>query len=174
MRNGLRLKFRPFTAETTTVMPLHSAGIILFRLRNRALQVMLVHPGGPFWVHRDLESWSMPKGLVAPDEPPLATAKREFAEETGFDIDGDFIDLGSLRQPSGKIIRAWAVEGDMDVSKIHSNTFSLEWPAKSGIVKEYPEVDRGAWFSIDLARAKITKGQRPFLDRLVRTIDKKE
>lgn len=152
------------------IMSLHSAGIILFRLCNHELQVMLVHPGGPFWAHRDLGSWSMPKGLFEPGEPPLATAKREFTEETGFDIDGDFIDLGSLRQPSRKIIHAWAVEGDIDVSKINSNTFSLEWPAKSGVVKQYPEVDRGEWFSIDLARAKITKGQQQFLDRLVKII----
>jgi predicted NUDIX family NTP pyrophosphohydrolase len=134
---------------------------------------MLVHPGGPFWANRDLGSWSMPKGLFEPGEPPLAAAKREFAEETGFDIDGDFIDLGSLQQPSRKIVHAWAVEGNIDVSKINSNTFSLEWPAKSGHIKEYPEIDRGEWFSIDLARAKITKGQQRFLDRLVRHVGKK-
>lgn len=151
-------------------MPLHSAGILLFRLRDHKLQVMLVHPGGPFWTTRDLGSWSMPKGLCEANEPLLEAAKREFTEETGFDIDGDFIDLGSLRQPSNKIIRAWAVEGELDVSKINSNTFSLEWPAKTGHIKEYPEVDRGEWFSIDLARAKIAKGQRQFLDRLAEQI----
>lgn len=160
--------------DTTIIMPLHSAGILLFRLRNRELQVMLVHLGGPFWANRDLGSWSIPKGLFEPGESPLAAAKREFAEETGFDIDGDFIDLGSARQPSGKIIHAWALEGDIDVSKINSNVFSLEWPVKSGIVKEYPEVDGGEWFCIDLARAKVTKGQRQFLDRLARQLGKEQ
>lgn len=154
-------------------MPLHSAGILLFRLHDRGLQVMLVHPGGPFWANRDVGGWSIPKGLFEPNEPPLAAAKREFTEETGFDIDGDFIDLGSLKQPSTKIIHAWAVEGDVDVSKIKSNMFSLEWHPKSGRVGEYPEVDRGEWFSIDLARAKIVKGQRQFLDRLVTHLGKK-
>ena len=143
-----------------------SAGILLYRRRNAALEVFLVHPGGPFWAKKDLGAWSLPKGEFADGEDPLAAAKREFTEETGFPIDGDFRALRPLRQPSGKTIYAWAVEGDCDPEALRSNTFEMEWPPKSGRRQEFPEVDRAAWFSIDEAREQIIAGQAPFLDEL--------
>lgn len=143
-----------------------SAGILLYRFRADQAQVLLVHPGGPYWAHKDLGAWSLPKGLFETGEAPLAAARREFLEETGFAVDGDFIALGEVRQPSGKIIHAWALEGDLDVDKLHSNTFSLEWPKGSGQWQAIPEVDRGAWFELGTAYSKISPGQTPFLDRL--------
>ena len=128
---------------------------------------MLVHPGGPFWVRKDKGAWSIPKGLFEADEEPLTAARREFREETGVDIDGVFLPLGELRQPSGKVIHAWAAEGDLDPDKVRSNTFQLEWPKHSGTVRTYPEIDRAAWFPIAEARERILKGQAPFLDRLL-------
>lgn len=151
-------------------MSVRSAGILLYRFNEGNLQVMLVHPGGPFWAKKDDGAWSIPKGIYEEGENPLAAAKREFQEETGQEVDGDFIDLGELKQPSRKIVQAWALEHDFDTSKIISNTFSLEWPPKSGAVREYPEVDRGRWFNIQKAREKILKGQLEFLDRLVEKI----
>jgi predicted NUDIX family NTP pyrophosphohydrolase len=127
---------------------------------------MLVHPGGPFWAGKDDRAWSIPKGLVEENEAPLNAAKREFCEETGFEIDGAFMPLGELKQPSRKIVHAWALEGDLDVTRVHSNTFTLEWPKNSGSINEYPEVDRAHWFDLEEARAKISKGQTGFLDRL--------
>lgn len=148
-------------------MSVHSAGILLFRRRGNGLEVFLVHPGGPFWAARDAGAWSIPKGLCEADEPPLVAAKREFSEETGFTVDGDFIALGRIKQPGGKIVYAWALEKDIDAAALHSNTFVLEWPKGSGIMREYPEVDRGAWFGLTQARRRMLKGQLGFIDRLV-------
>ena len=148
-------------------MALHSYGILLFQRAEDGLRVMLAHPGGPFWAGRDDGAWSIPKGLPEAGETALETARREFQEETGFGVDGTFIPLGKLKQPSGKIIHAWALEQDLDVSRIHSNTFSLEWPRHSGNIREYPEIDEGRWFSLGEARQKITAGQAGFLERLM-------
>ncbi|SRR5712691_2491360 len=148
-------------------MPKRSAGLLMYRRRDHGLEVFLVHPGGPLWAKKDFEIWSIPKGEYLDDEPPLRAAKREFEEETGFTADGNFLELGDLRVPSGKIVVAWAFEGDCDPSRLKSNTFSMEWPPRSGRRIEVPEVDRGGWFTIDAARVRILKGQRPFLDRLL-------
>ncbi len=147
-------------------MTVHSAGILLFRFRNARLEVLLGHPGGPLWAHRDEGTWSMPKGLCRPEETPLAAAQREFHEETGFTAQGRFIPLGSLRQPSGKIVHAWALQKNVDPSRVVSDTFTLEWPRHSGTIGTWPEIDRAAWFDVAAARVKITRGQAGFLDRL--------
>jgi len=144
----------------------HSAGILLYRFQNQQLQVMLVHPGGPFWAKKDLGAWSIPKGLIEENESILDAAKREFREETGFAVDGRFIELGSLKQPSKKIVHAWALEKDLDTTKVVSNSFEMEWPRNSGMVQEFPEIDAAAWFSIEEARHRIFKGQVRFLDIL--------
>ncbi len=146
---------------------LESAGILLFRFKERALQIFLAHPGGPFFEHKDDGVWSIPKGLREGDEDPLATARREFQEETGFAVDGAFIELGALRLPSGKLVHAWALEQDIDAGRMVSNSFEMEWPRHSGQIRAYPEMDRGAWFSLAEARVKIARGQRGFIDRLV-------
>lgn len=148
-------------------MNVHSGGILLFRFTDGRLQVMLVHPGGPFWAKKDEGAWSIPKGLFEENEMAFEAAKREFKEETGFDVDGEFIELGELKQPSKKIVHAWALEKDLDITKIKSNTFTLEWPTNSGNVKDYPEIDRGQWFDVDGAKKKILKGQVEFIDRLI-------
>jgi predicted NUDIX family NTP pyrophosphohydrolase len=151
-------------------MSLCSAGILLYRFVGGRLEVMLVHPGGPYWAHKDDGAWTIPKGLCEAHEAPLEAARREFGEETGFEVDGRFIELGELKQPSGKIIHAWAVEQDVDPAGIVSNTFSLEWPPNSGMTRQFPEVDKGQWFGIEEARRKILRGQAGFLDRLVRRV----
>jgi len=151
-------------------MSLHSGGILLFRFKNNNLEVMLVHPGGPFWARKDEGAWSIPKGLFEENESPLNAAKREFREETGFEVEGEFISLGELRQPSRKIVHAWALQRNLDETKVTSNVFSLEWPRRSGIIKEYPEIDKAAWFEINRAKRKIQKGQAGFLDRLTEAI----
>ena len=143
-----------------------SAGVLLFRKRQAGVEVLLVHPGGPFWAKKDAGAWSIPKGLAGEGEDLLATAKREFLEETGMAADGAFLDLGAHRQPGGKTIAAFALEGDFDVTALRSNTFPLEWPPRSGKTAEFPEVDRAAWFGLDEAVAKINKGQRPIIARL--------
>ena len=148
-------------------MSVHSAGILLFRYRGKDLEVFLVHPGGPFWAKRDEGAWSIPKGLCEENEELLEAARREFREETGFEADGRFIELGQIKQPSKKIVHVWALEKDINASEVRSNTFSLEWPKGSGVIREYPEADRGEWFSLDRAKQKILKGQAGFLDRLV-------
>jgi predicted NUDIX family NTP pyrophosphohydrolase len=148
-------------------MTVHSGGILLFRRFAGRLQVMLVHPGGPYWENRDAGVWSIPKGLFEENEAPLEAARREFAEETGFDAEGEFIELGELVQPSKKVVHAWALESELDTTKIKSNSFSLEWPPKSGRIENYPEIDKGQWFDIDEARKKITRGQLGFIDRLI-------
>lgn len=147
-----------------------SAGIVLYRLAANGCEVFLVHPGGPFWAKRDMGAWSVPKGEIGADEDLLEAAKREFFEETGQWIDGDFIELEPVRQPSGKVVHAWAVEGDIDAASIASNTFTIEWPPKSGKTREFPEVDRAEWFPLAAAREKILAGQRPLLDQLIRKV----
>jgi predicted NUDIX family NTP pyrophosphohydrolase len=138
----------------------------MYRHKAGVLEVLLVHPGGPFWQHKDDGAWSIPKGEFGPDEDPLAAARREFTEETGFPVAGDPVPLAPLKQPSGKVIHAWAVRGDCDPPLLRSNTFQMEWPPKSGTMREFPEIDRAAWFDLAEARRKIVPGQRGFLDQL--------
>lgn len=143
-----------------------SAGILLYR-RTPSLEVLLVHPGGPFWAKKDLGVWSIPKGEYDDDEDPLACALREFEEETGTRLEApDPVDLGTVRQKSGKVVQAWAVEGDLDVASVRSNTFEMEWPPRSGQTRSFPEVDRAEWFSLEAARERINPAQAAFLDRL--------
>jgi predicted NUDIX family NTP pyrophosphohydrolase len=148
-------------------MPKRSAGMLMYRRAGARLEVLLVHPGGPFWAKRDLGAWSLPKGEYAAGEEPLAVAMREFEEETGARPSGDFLPLGESVQPGRKIVTAWAVEGDFDVGALKSNLFEMEWPPKSGRKTSFPEVDRAEWFSIEDARKKILRGQGAFLDRLL-------
>ncbi|HKC92514.1 MAG TPA: NUDIX domain-containing protein [Nitrospira sp.] len=143
-----------------------SAGILLYRKRDGEIEVFLVHPGGPFWAKKDAGAWSIPKGEYVEGEDPLTVAKREFQEETGCQVSGDGLALAPLKQPSGKVIAAWAVEGEIDPGLIHSNTFSIEWPPRSGKLEEFPEVDRGMWCDLATAQRKLLVGQRPFLDQL--------
>lgn len=143
-----------------------SAGLLMYRRRQGVLEVFLVHPGGPFWAKKDAGSWSIPKGEYGPEKDPLEVAKREFQEETSFPASGKFTPLTPRKQPSGKVITAWAFEGDCDASAIESNTFPMEWPPHSGKQQEFPEVDRAGWFPIPAAREKILKGQVGFLDEL--------
>jgi predicted NUDIX family NTP pyrophosphohydrolase len=147
-----------------------SAGILLYRKRGDRVEVFLVHPGGPFWAGKDEGAWSIPKGEYAEGDDPLATAQREFHEETGSRVTGSFHPLSPLTQPSGKVISAWAVEGDLDPATVRSNSFSLEWPPRSGQTREFPEVDRGAWFDLAAAHEKLQPGQRDFLDQLRHTL----
>ena len=153
-------------------MPKKSAGLLMYRRRHGGLEVFLVHPGGPFWQKKDVGAWSIPKGEYTTDEDPLEVAKREFQEETGFKATGKFVPLTSRKQPSGKIITAWAFEGDCNASAIRSNTFSMEWPPHSGKQEEFPEVDRAGWFSIPDAKEKIIKGQSSFIDELTQILMK--
>ncbi len=151
-----------------------SAGLLLYRQKKNLLEVFLVHPGGPFWAKKDLGSWSIPKGEFQQDEDPLLAAQREFHEETGFTISGEFKSLSSIKQKSGKIVYAWAIEGDIDQTKIKSNTFEMEWPPKSGKMKEFPEIDKADWFALAVAMEKINQGQVAFLDRLVQMLEVSE
>ncbi|MBI1365347.1 MAG: NUDIX domain-containing protein [Alphaproteobacteria bacterium] len=146
-----------------------SAGLLLYRRRD-GLEVFLVHPGGPFWAKKDVGAWSVPKGLVRAGEEPLAAALREFAEEAGPVPAGEVFDLGAFRQPSRKIIRAFALEGQFDPSKLKSNRFKTEWPPHSGRLEAFPEIDRGDWFGLDDARLRILKGQAAILDALEKRI----
>jgi predicted NUDIX family NTP pyrophosphohydrolase len=148
-------------------MPKRSAGILMFRRGAQGLEVLLVHPGGPFWARKDLGAWSIPKGEYSEGDEPLATAIREFAEETGTHPQGELTPLGAITQPGRKIVTAFALEGDFDPATLKSNTFELEWPPKSGRKATFPEVDRAQWFSLDLAREKILQGQREFITRLL-------
>jgi predicted NUDIX family NTP pyrophosphohydrolase len=138
----------------------------MYRLRRKHLEFLLVHPGGPFWAKKDHGAWVVPKGEIQPNEEPLAAAKREFEEETGIRPEGDFIPLGSVKHKGGKIVHAWAFEGDCDSSSLHSNTFSMEWPPRSGRQQEYPEIDRGEFFTVDVAREKINPAEYDLLLRL--------
>jgi predicted NUDIX family NTP pyrophosphohydrolase len=144
-----------------------SAGILMYRRSGPELELLLVHPGGPFWARKDLGAWSIPKGEYAEGEEPLAAAKREFREELGAEAEGSFVELGVVVQPSRKEITAWAVEGDFPVAELKSNTFELEWPPKSGRKQRFPEVDRAGWFGLAEARRKILRGQVEFVDRLM-------
>lgn len=150
--------------------------MLVYRRRRSGLEVFLVHPGGPFWASKDLGAWSIPKGEFLEGEEPLAAAIREFQEETGFAVSGDFLDLGVIRQPSGKLVSAWAiesgVEGDVDPARLVSNECEVEWPPHSGRLIRIPEVDRGAWFAIPEARTRILSAQADFLDRLSRLLAK--
>lgn len=152
-------------------MPRRSAGILLYRRRQGGVEVLLVHPGGPFWAGKDDGAWSIPKGEYEPGEDPLAAARREFAEETGSRApEGEASALGAFRQSSAKIVDVWAIEGDFDPATLNSNTFTLEWPPRSGRTREVPEVDRAAWFTLDEAERKLLKGQRPIPEALRRRL----
>lgn len=143
-----------------------SAGILMYRINNNAPEVLLVHPGGPFFRKKDAGAWSIPKGEIHEGEDPLAAGRREFEEETGCRPEGSFLPLSPIKQKNGKIVLSWAVEGDCDAESIKSNTFSMEWPPKSGRMKEFPEVDRAAWLTIEEARRKINPAQAALLDEL--------
>ena len=143
-----------------------SAGLLLYRRIRNGLEVLLAHPGGPFWAHRDAGAWSLPKGLVAEGEEPLAAACREFEEETGVHPTGPFLSLGSVRQKAGKLIYAWAWEGDADPARFTSNLMRIEWPRGSGRWLRFPEVDQCAWFDPQTAREKLNPAQAVFIDRL--------
>jgi predicted NUDIX family NTP pyrophosphohydrolase len=147
-----------------------SAGILVYRLTSGVLEVFLVHPGGRFWAKRDRGSWSIPKGELEEGAGLLQTAKREFREETGLPIEGDFIELTPLRQPSGKLVHAWAVNGEIDPSCVKSNMFSMEWPPRSGKQARFPEVDRAQWFALPEAFERLLPGQRGFLEELAQKV----
>jgi predicted NUDIX family NTP pyrophosphohydrolase len=160
----------PPAAKTRPTRP-RSAGILLHRGEQARLEVLLVHPGGPIWAKRDLGAWSIPKGEHGPEEDPLAAARREFAQELGLEPPGgETVDLGEVRQKSGKWVRAWALAGDLDASTISSNSFAMQWPPRSGTLREFPEVDRAEWFSVKQARAKINPAQAELLDRLLQRL----
>jgi len=151
-------------------MPLRSAGIIAYRKHQSTLEVLLVHPGGPFWRNKDIGAWSIPKGEFADGQDADATARREFFEELGTELTAPLTALGDVKQRGGKIVTAFAVEADLEPAAIRSNHFEIEWPPRSGKRQSFPEVDRAAWFSLDLAREKINAGQRPLLDRLAQLV----
>lgn len=151
-------------------MAKQSAGLLLYRRGQAGLEVFLVHPGGPFWVKKDLGAWSVPKGEYGPDENAMAAAQREFKEETGFTVSGTLLELGTIRQAAGKLVSVWALEGDCDAAALESNWCQIEWPPRSGRKMDIPEVDRGAWFSLDQAGEKILSSQRPILEMLVRKV----
>jgi predicted NUDIX family NTP pyrophosphohydrolase len=152
-------------------MPKRSAGLLLYRRSGDGVEMLIVHPGGPFWEKKDDGAWSVPKGEYDEGEDPWIVACREFAEEVGQPHpEGEPIDLGELRQPSGKRVRCFALEGDADITEVASNTFEMEWPPRSGNMQEFPEVDRAAWVSPDVARRKLLKGQAPFVDVLLAAI----
>ena len=147
-------------------MPKKSAGILLYRIKNKLPEVFLVHPGGPFWANKDGGAWTIPKGEFDEDEDPLDAAKREFKEETGTKISGEFIELNPIRQKSGKIVLAWAVEGDIEPTKIISNEFEMEWPPRSGKMKRFPEIDKASWFNLTEAKQKIIPAQSFLIEEL--------
>jgi predicted NUDIX family NTP pyrophosphohydrolase len=149
-------------------MPKLSGGLLLYRARDGVVEVLIAHPGGPFWARKDDGAWSIPKGEYTDGDDPWAAAQREFAEEIGLPVpDGPRIDFGAVKQPSGKVVTAFAVQADLDITDARSNTFELEWPRGSGTLREFPEVDRVDWFPVAQARQKLLKGQRVFLDRLM-------
>lgn len=150
-----------------------SAGVLMYRRRSGALEILLVHLGGPFWTKKDAGAWFVPKGEVNPGEEDLAAARREFAEETGLSADGELVELGSVRHKSGKKVSAWAMEGDCDPASLHSNTFEMEWPPKSGKKREFPEIDRAGFFGVESAREKMHPSEFPFVERLVVLLAKK-
>jgi predicted NUDIX family NTP pyrophosphohydrolase len=148
-------------------MPTTSAGLLMYRRRSGAIEVLLVHPGGPFFKNKDAGAWSIPKGELAPDEEPLACAKREFEEELGIAPVGNFVPLTPVRQKGGKVVRAWAFEGDCDPSAARSNTFTIEWPPRSGRMQAFPEIDRADFFDVETAKTKINVAQAALIDVLV-------
>jgi predicted NUDIX family NTP pyrophosphohydrolase len=147
-------------------MPKQSAGIVLYKIVNGEAMFFLVHPGGPFFKNRDLGSWTIPKGEYPDDEEPLTAAIREFAEETGLALSGDFIELAPVTQKGGKVVAAWAIAGDIDITQLVSNTFQIEWPPRSGKMQSFPEIDKGAWFDYDTAIEKINPAQAALLQEL--------
>ena len=149
-----------------------SAGILMYRFCDSTLEVFLVHPGGPYWVKKDAGAWSIPKGEFSEKEDRFSAAKREFKEETGFVPEGNFVPLRPVRQPGGKVVYAWVIKGDCDAKTIVSNTFSMEWPPRSGKYQEFPEVDRAGWFAMDVAREKILKGQVGLLEELSQMVER--
>ncbi|MBE7173442.1 MAG: NUDIX domain-containing protein [Williamsia sp.] len=151
-------------------MPRKSAGILLYRLKTGVPEVFLVHPGGPLHAKKDLGSWSIPKGEFEEGEEPLAAARREFKEETGAEIGGDFTALSPIKQKSGKIVWAWAVKGDFDEKELVCNLFTMEWPPRSGRYSSFPEVDRGEWFGVELARQKMIPAQAALVDELLQLL----
>jgi predicted NUDIX family NTP pyrophosphohydrolase len=148
-------------------MPKQTAGILMYRRRAGSVEVLLTHPGGPFWTRRDHGAWMIPKGEIDPGEDPMDAARREFHEEMGSPVTGTLRALAPIKQKSGKLVQAWAVEGDFDPTQLRSNTFQAEWPPRSGKMTEYPEVDRAEWFPIDAAREKILPAQAPLIAELV-------
>lgn len=152
--------------QNTSSRSKKSAGILLYRLVNGATEVLLVHPGGPFWAKKNLGAWSIPKGEFDDDEDPLAAAIRETEEETGLKASGEFIELTPLKQKSGKLVYAWALQKDIDPAKVKSNHFEIEWPPKSGTKRSFPEIDKAAWYGLDEARKKIIEGQASFITEL--------
>jgi predicted NUDIX family NTP pyrophosphohydrolase len=149
-------------------MPVLSAGLLLYRVTDEVVEVLIAHPGGPFWARRDDGAWSIPKGEYTDGEDPWAAARREFTEEIGVEPPaGDRTDFGAIKQPSGKILTVFAVPGDLDADHIRSNTFELEWPRDSGTMRDFPEIDRAGWFPVAQARVKLLTGHVPFLDRLM-------
>jgi predicted NUDIX family NTP pyrophosphohydrolase len=152
-------------------MPKRSAGVLLYRSRNGAVEVLLVHPGGPLWANRDLGAWSIPKGEYQQGEDPLVVALREFEEETGQrPPQAGLVELGEVRQRGGKVVTAWAAPGDLDPAAITSNTFAMEWPPRSGSRREFPEVDRAGWFDLEEARDKLLAAQSELIDRLLEVL----
>jgi predicted NUDIX family NTP pyrophosphohydrolase len=148
-----------------------SAGLLLFRRSEAGIEVLLGHMGGPFWAKKDAAAWSLPKGELDPDEAPELAARREFQEELGLPApEGDYLELGEVKQSGGKVVTAWAVAADLDPAAVVPGTFEMEWPPRSGRMQEFPEMDRVSWFTLDLAREKLLKGQLPFLDRLAALI----
>jgi predicted NUDIX family NTP pyrophosphohydrolase len=148
-----------------------SAGVLAYRFTHE-LQVFLVHPGGPFFKNKDAGAWTIPKGEILEDEEPLAAAQREFREETGFSVSGDFKELTPIKQKGGKVVLAWAIEKDFDETKVVSNTFQIEWPPKSSKMQTFPEVDKAGWFSIDEAKVKVNPAQVDFIDEIFRITNK--
>ena len=147
-------------------MPKKSAGLLMFRHRKGGVEVLLVHPGGPLWAKKDAGAWSIPKGEIESGEEPLAAARREFEEELGTPVSGEFVELAPIRQAGGKTIHAWAVEGDFDPTTLTGGAFSMEWPPRSGRQQQFPEVDRAEWFTIDQAKRKINQAQIALLDQV--------
>ena len=150
---------------------LQSAGLLLFRLRNQDVEVLLAHPGGPFWRNKDHGAWTIRKGLIEPGETPIAAAQREFAEETGHLPAGEPISLGNARQSGGKLVHVWAIAEDWNPAELRSNTFEMEWPTRSGRRQSFPEIDRAAWFKVAEARVRILTGQLVFIDRLLEILN---
>jgi len=151
-------------------MAKESAGLLVYRKRQGHFEFLLVHPGGPLWKNKDMGAWTIPKGEIQPGEDPLQAARREFHEELGFNLEGDFVELTPIRQKAGKLVRAWAIEADLNFANAKSNTFSLEWPPRSGKWQEFPEVDRALFYAIDPAREKINPAQVPLLEQLERKL----